>query len=100
LGGYLGLLLGGGAYIALGMLVSSYTSDQITAFFVSLFTGYFFFLIDKGLIFMGVMLAPYLEYICFDYHFQSIARGVIDSRNVIFFVSVIAACLMAASRSL
>lgn len=99
-GGYFGLLLGGGAYIAMGMLVSSYTTDQISAFFVSFFLGYFFFLIDKGLIFMGISLVPIIEYVSFDYHFKSIARGVIDSRNVIFFVSVIAACLLATARSL
>src|SRR5262249_22320159 len=99
-GGYLGLILGGGAYIAIGMLVSSYSRDQISAFFVSFFLGYFFFLIDKGLIFMGVTLVPVLEYLSFDYHFKSIARGVIDSRNVVFFLSVIVACLLATARSL
>jgi len=100
-GGYLGLLLGGGAYIAMGMLVSSYSRDQISAFFISAFLGYLFFLIDKGLILMGVGIVPsVLEYLCFDYHFKSIARGVIDSRNVIFFLSVITACLLASARSL
>ncbi len=101
IGGYIGLLLGGGAYIAIGMLVSSYSRDQISAFFVTFFLGYFFFLIDKGLIFMGTSKVPtILEYLCFDYHFKSIARGVIDSRNVIFFLSVIGACLLATARSL
>jgi ABC-2 type transport system permease protein len=100
-GAYLGLLLGGGAYISIGMLVSSYSRDQISAFFVSFFIGYLFFLIDKGLIFMGVGALPsVIEYLSFDFHFKSIARGVIDSRNVIFFASVIGACLLATARSL
>jgi ABC-2 type transport system permease protein len=100
-GAYVGLILGGGAYIALGMLVSSYSRDQISAFFVSFFLGYLFFLLDKGLIFMGThWITSVIEYMCFDYHFKSIARGVIDSRNVIFFASVITACLLATARSL
>lgn len=99
-GGYVGLLLGGGAYIALGMLISSYASDQVSAFFASFFLGMLLFIVDKGLIFMGVTVAPVIEYLCFDYHFKSIARGVIDSRNVIFFLSVIATCLLATARSL
>lgn len=99
-GGYLGLLLGGAAYISLGMLISSYTTDQISAFFIAFFVGYFFFLIDKGLIFMGTGTVPaIIEYLSFDYHFKSISRGVIDSRNVIFFVSVTAASLLATARS-
>jgi ABC-2 type transport system permease protein len=99
-GGYLGLLLGGGAYIAIGLLVSSYAADQVSAFFITFFIGMLLFIFDKGLIFMGVNVAQYLEYFSFDYHFKSIARGVIDSRNVIFFVSVITACLLATARSL
>lgn len=98
-GGYLGLLLGGGAYISLGMLISSYSRDQIVAFFLAFFLGVLLFILDKGLIFMGVQLVPVIEYICFDAHFKSIARGVIDSRDVIFFLSVIGACLLATARS-
>ncbi len=100
-GGYVGLLLGGGAYIAVGMLVSSYSKDQISSFFIAFFLGYIFFLLDKGLIFLGTSrMVSILEYLCFDFHFKSIARGVIDSRNVIFFASVISACLLATARSL
>lgn len=99
-GGYLGLLLGGGAYVAIGMLVSSYSKDQINSFFISVIVGYILYMLDKGLIFMGVTLVPVLEYLCVDYHFKSIARGVIDSRNIVFFASVITACLLATSRSL
>lgn len=100
IGGYLGLLLGGGAYVSIGMLVSSYSKDQINAFFISVIIGYILFMLDKGLIFMGVTLVPVIEYLCVDYHFKSIARGVLDSRNIIFFASLITACLMATSRSL
>lgn len=99
LGGYLGLMLGGAAYISFGVMVSSHTSDQITAFFVAFIIGALFFLMNKALIFFG-QAAPYLEYLCPDYHFTSIARGVIDARNVIYFLSVIGLCLLATARSL
>ncbi len=99
LGGYLGLLLGGAAYVSLGVMVSSHTKDQITAFFLAFIVGAVFFLLDKAPIMFGGA-ASVLEYLCPDYHFKSIARGVLDLRNVIYFVSVISVCLLATARSL
>lgn len=98
-GGYLGLLLGGAAYISFGVMVSSYTADQITAFFVAFIVGALFFMLNKALMFLGAA-APILEYLCPDYHFTSIAHGVIDARNVVYFLSVIFVCLLATARSL
>ncbi len=98
-GGYLGLLLGGGAYVSLGVMVSSYTKDQITAFFVAFIIGSVFFLMNKALIFFGGA-ASVIEYLCPDYHFASISRGVLDARNIIYFGSVIFVCLLATARSL
>ncbi|MBI5518023.1 MAG: ABC transporter permease subunit [Deltaproteobacteria bacterium] len=99
-GGYLGLLLGGGAYVAFGVMVSSYTKDQITAFFVAFVVGGVFFLMNKALMFLPTWAAPWVEYLCPDYHFASISRGVIDARNIVYFLSVISACLLATARSL
>jgi len=99
IGGYLGLFLGGASYVAFGVMVSSHTKDQITAFFVAFIVGAVFFLLNKALIFFG-SAASVLEYLCPDYHFNSIARGVIDARNIIYFVSVIAVSLLATARSL
>ncbi len=99
IGGYLGLFLGGAAYVSFGVMVSSHTRDQITAFFVAFFVGAVFFLLDKAPIMFG-SAATFLEYLCPDHHFKSIARGVVDIRNVIYFVSVIAVCLLATARSL
>jgi ABC-2 type transport system permease protein len=100
IGGYLGILLGGGAYIAIGMIVSSYMKDQISSFIVTALIGYMLYFVDKTLIFLPQSIASVMEYLCTDFHFKSIARGVIDSRNVIYFGSVIAAGLMVAARSL
>ncbi len=98
-GGYLGLLLGGAAYVSFGVMVSSFTKDQITAFFVSFIVGAVFFLMNKALIFFGGA-ASVIEYLCPDYHFSNIARGVLDARNIIYFCSVIFVCLLATARSL
>lgn len=98
-GGYLGLLLAGGAYVSFGVMVSSYTKDQITAFFGAFIISALLFLLNKALIFFG-QAAPVLEYICPDYHYTLLSRGVIDLRNILYFVSVIFVTLLATARSL
>jgi ABC-2 type transport system permease protein len=80
-------------------MVSSYTKDQITAFFVSFIVGSLFFLLNKALIFFG-SAASWLEYLCPDYHFTNIARGIIDARDLVYFFSVIFVSLLATERSL
>lgn len=99
LGGYLGLLLGGAAYVSFGVMVSSYTKDQITAFFVAFVVGLLFFVLN----YIGPALgsaATFIVYLSPRYHFDSIARGVVDIRNIIYFLSVISVCLLATARSL
>lgn len=100
IGGYLGILLGGAAYIAIGMVASSYMKDQLTSFIVTVIIGYTLYFVDKTLIFLPQGIASVLEYLCTDFHFKSIARGVIDTRNIIYFGSVVTACLLIATRSL
>lgn len=100
IGGYLGILLGGGAYIAIGMVASSYVKDQLTSFIVTVIIGYMLFFVDKTLIFLPQGVASVLEYFCTDFHFKSISRGLLDTRNIVYFGSVITACLFAATRSL
>ena len=98
--GYLGLLLMGAAYLAIGMFASSITENQIVAFIVALAISFFFFILDKILFFVPLSLANILEYLAIEYHFQSISRGVIDTRNVIYFLSMIFVGLLLASHAL
>ncbi len=100
IGGYVGLLLQGAAYLALGMLASSKTEHQIVSFFVGLFLGLFFYLLDWALPFVPGSLASTVEYLSFEYHFDSIRRGVLDTRDIVFFLSVIAMALFLSFRSL
>jgi len=98
--GYLGLMLTGGVYIAIGIFASSLTENQIVAFLIALVVVLAFFLADKVLLYVPGVIAPTVEYLGIDYHFSSIARGVIDSRDIIYFGSVLGFALMMATASL
>jgi ABC-2 type transport system permease protein len=98
--GYIGLFLMGAAYLAIGIFASSITENQIVAFIVALVVSFFFFILDKILFFVPTSLANILEYLAIEYHFQNVARGVIDSRNLIYFFSMIFVGLLLASHAL
>ena len=99
--GYLGLLLQGGAMLAIGLLASSWTDNQIVAFFVAGAICFALWLLDKFLPLLGTgMAASAIEWISVEYHRQSMGRGVIDSRDLVYFFSIIGFALMFAFRSL
>lgn len=98
--GYLGLLLLAGAYLALGTLASALTENQIVAFIIALAFSFFFFILDKILFYMPSSLANILEYLAIEYHFNNISRGVIDSRNLLYYGSLIFVGLLFASHAL
>jgi ABC-2 type transport system permease protein len=100
LAGYLGLLLMGGAYIAIGIFASSLTENQIIAFITSFLIVLALFLMDKVLMYVPEGLASTLEFLAVDYHFSNIARGVIDSRDIIYFASLLGFSLLLATVSL
>jgi ABC-2 type transport system permease protein len=90
--GYIGIMLVGGAYIAVGMMMSSLTSSQTIAFVSSvivclLLLGINDLLSKFGLPFGLGALAAYIDV---GDHFASISRGVIDSRDIIYYLSLIA----------
>ena len=87
--GYLGLLMLGAVYASVGTFASSVTDNQVIAFIISVFIVLVFFLMDKMLYFMPVSIAGLIQYISVDYHLSNISRGVIDSRNIIYFASLI-----------
>jgi ABC-2 type transport system permease protein len=99
--GYLGMFLTGCAMLAFGLLASSWTSSQVVALFIALtYCGWVGFLFDKFLVFFLSDWATALEWMSFDYHRGRMARGVVDSRDVFFFVSAIALPLIFAFRSI
>ena len=98
--GYLGLFLSGGAFLAIGVLASSWTSNQLVALIVAMAIGGFFAMIGHLLVFLRPSAASVLEFLSFGYHANSLERGVIDTRDVFFFISVIGLSLGLAFRSL
>lgn len=100
LSGYFGLLLVGGVYTAIGVLGSSVTNNQITAFILSFLLIFIFFIMEKILVFVPEFMTAALQFISIDYHLNNISRGVIDSRNLIYFGSLMAFFLIMSARVL
>jgi len=98
--GYLGLLLLGAGYVAIGMLASSLTENQIVAFIVSFLIIFVLSLVDKVLIFLPAALASVFEYLSAEYHFNNVARGVIDSRDLVYYASLVTLGLYFSARAL
>jgi len=88
--GYAGLLLMSAAYISIGIYASSITQNQIVAFLSSLFIGLIFHLILGVLAgnFAGALSSLFSALSMSD-HFESISRGVLDSRDLIYFLSIV-----------
>jgi ABC-2 type transport system permease protein len=91
IGGYLGALLMGAAYLAIGLWISSHTENQIIAFIVGVVVTFVLFIISNPFVLMAVphWMAPVLNYIGLGNHFESIERGVIDSRDILYYLSII-----------
>lgn len=85
LGSYLGLIFLAGCYTAIGIFSSLLTKNQIVAFIVAVFLCFLSYFAFEG--FSGYNYG--LEYLGISYHFQSISRGVVDTRDVIYFLSFI-----------
>ncbi len=94
IGGYLGLVLVGGVFLAVGVLGSSLSENQIVAFIISFLLVFVLFIIDKILMYFPGFVATILEYLGVDYHFSNIARGVIDTRDLVYYFSMIAVSLL------
>ncbi len=98
--GYAGLLLMGGVYVAIGLFASSLTENQIVAFIVGFLIIFVLYMLDKVLIYIPSAFASTFEFLAIDTHFSNIARGVVDSRDVIYFVSLLGFSLLLATVSL
>ena len=98
--GYLGLALLGGVYTAIGVFASSVTENQVIAFIVGIAIVLAFFLMDKLLYFVPVSMTGIIQYLSTEFHLSNISRGVIDTRNLIYFSSVIGFFLSMTTRVL
>jgi len=87
-GGYLGSLFLAAAFSAIGVFASSLTRNQIVAFFTAFSLCMVLALIDKFLVFLPVPVVGLLDFVSAGRHFESIARGIIDSRDLVYFASI------------
>ena len=95
--GYLGILLLSSVYIGIGLFASSLTSNQIVAFLTSLLIGIFFLLIFGALAnSMSGTVADILDYLSISTHYESVIRGVIDTKDLAYFGSITFFCLFLA----
>ena len=97
IGGYAALLLVSGIYISIGIFASSITSNQIVAYLVALFISVFFHLLFDMLSeeFRGPS-GTVFDFLSARSHFDSLSRGIIDSRDIIYFLSLTYAGLLLA----
>ena len=87
-GGYIGAILLGAAFAAIGLFASALTRNQIIAFTLGMAICFSLTLIDKMLFFLPRTLLGILAYLGADYHFQNISKGIIDTRDIVYFLSI------------
>ena len=95
LGSFLGLFFLIASYTAIGVFASTFSENQIVAFISAVFICFFFYFGFEGLSnysFFGNLI--YLENIGMASHFKSISRGVIDTRDLTYFISITIAFLI------
>ena len=90
-GSYVGALFLGSAYLAIGLYISSLTENQVVAFIISLAVIFVLLLIGIAPVWLNALgaIVSVCEYVSLLSHFNNVTRGVIDSRDVIYYASVI-----------
>jgi ABC-2 type transport system permease protein len=94
--GYLGMAIAGAAYCAIGIFASTLQGNQILAFIIAFVISLFFFVLQYIIVLFPVGAVDIFQYLSFDYHLQNFLKGVIDTRDLIFFGSVIAGFMLLA----
>jgi ABC-2 type transport system permease protein len=91
LAGYLGLLLLGAAYLAIGLFASALTENQIVAYITGVAVTFALFVAGEDFVLVAApaSLVPALRGLGLGAHYWSIGRGVVDSRDLVYFGSVI-----------
>jgi gliding motility-associated transport system permease protein len=96
---YLGLLLFGGCFLSVGLLISSLTNNQIIAGVVSFAVFLLLWILDWMGTFAGPTMSSVLSYLSIIGHFDDFSKGVIDTTHLIYYVSFIAFGLFLTARS-
>ncbi len=94
-GGYFGALLLAGAYAGIGLFASSLTKNQIVAFIIGMAICFMLTIFDRMLFFVPESVLAVFAYLGSTTHFQNISRGIIDTRDLLYFFSIIFLALYA-----
>jgi ABC-2 type transport system permease protein len=97
---YVGMFLQAAAYTSIGLMASSFTRNQIVAFIVGFAICFVLFILGKVTQLLPEGLQPVTQFLGTDGHFEQIGRGVIDSRDLLYYVSIMAVSLVVATVSL
>lgn len=90
IGGYIGSIFLCACFTSIGIFATSITKNQIIAFFTGFIICIVLTLIDSFLIFLPTSIVKFLNYISANAHFNSISRGIIDTRDLLYFISTTA----------
>ncbi|MDE2293044.1 MAG: ABC-2 transporter permease, partial [Elusimicrobia bacterium] len=85
---YVGLWLTAAVLAAAGTWASTLTRSQVTAFILAFLAGFAFFMVGKVHLFLPPALGSLADFLGFDSHLESISRGVIDSRDILYYLSL------------
>ncbi len=103
LGSYIGLLFLSAAFTAIGIFCSSVTSNQVIAFLIAIFTNFILyagFETMSKMPFLGNGIDYIVSQIGMQFHYNSISRGLLDSRDIVYFLSIVAIFILATRLSL
>lgn len=98
--GYLGLVLSGSAVLAIGVLASTLTANQIIAALAAFGMGLLLWVTDAFQSLVSGPLGSFFSYLSLSTHYYDLAKGVIDTKDVVYFLSVSVAALFLATRIL
>lgn len=86
LGSYFGLLFLIAAYTAIGVFASSLSDNQIVTFIIAVFLCFFFYIGFEGI--ADYLSSNFIDQLGMSFHFKSMSRGVLDTRDIIYFLSI------------
>lgn len=93
IGGYLGAVFLAASFSSIGLFASAVTKNQILSFFIAFSLCIFLALADSFLMFLPAPIVGLLQYFSAGSHFTSISKGIIDTRDLVYFVSLTAVFL-------
>ncbi len=88
IGGYIGAILLGSAYAAIGLFSSSLTRNQIIACIVAMVICVFLAIVDQMLFFFPQTILDIITFLSANAHFKNISKGIVDSRDLLYFLSI------------